>query len=91
MSLHLPTAAARLAVLDPEVYLLEGEPGFRLVSGMEVRSVRLPSPMMRGLLDGHCFTRGDGAEVWTAVHRQLPGSWDVSLASALVVLRPTQT
>ena len=74
-----PTVAARLAAADPDVRPLEGEPGFQLGPGMEVRSVRLPSPMTQGLLEGLCFTRGDGAEVWTAVHRQLPGSWDASL------------
>ena len=46
---------------------------------MEVRSVRLPIPMIRSLLGGLYFTRGDGAKMWTAVHRQLLGSWDVSL------------
>ena len=46
---------------------------------MEVRSVRLPSPMTPDLFGGLSFTRGDGAEVWTVVHRQLPGSWDASL------------
>ena len=79
LSLHLPTVAARLAAVGPEVRSPEEEPGFRLGPGMEVWSVRLPSPMTPGLLEGLSFTRGDGAEVWTVVHRQLPGSWDASL------------
>ena len=79
MSLHLPTVAARLAAVDPEVRSLEEEPRFRMGPGMEGGFVPLPSPMMQGLLERPCFTRGDGAEAWTAVHRQLLGSWDVSL------------
>ena len=35
--------------------------------------------MTWGLLEGLCFTCGDGAEVWTAVHRQFRGSLDASL------------
>ena len=42
---------------------------------MEVRSSHLPSPMARNILEGLQFTRGDGADVWTAVHRQLPDAW----------------
>ena len=68
MSLHLLTVAARLAVVDPEVRPLEGEPGFWPSQRMEVR---LPRPVTGSLLEGHCFICGDGAEVWTAVHRQL--------------------
>ena len=79
LSQHLPTVAAQLAAVDPEVRSLEEEPGFRLGLGMEVRSVCLPSPMTPELLEGLSFTRSDEAEVWTAVHRQLRGSWDASL------------
>ena len=81
MSLHLPTLTAGLAAVDPEVRPMEGQPGFRSRPAMEVWSVLLPSPMTYGLLKGLCFKRGDGdgAEVWTAVHRHLPGSWDASL------------
>ena len=74
MSLHLPTVAAWLAVVDPEVRPLEGKPGFRLTQGMEVKSVRLPIPMTQSLVEGLCFTRGDGADLCTAVHRRLPSS-----------------
>ena len=79
MSLHVPTITARVVVVDPEIQPVEGEPEPRLRPGMEVRSVGLPSPTTRGILEGMCLTRGDGAEVWTAVHRQLLGSWDASL------------
>ena len=61
MSLHLPAVAARWAVVDPEVRLLEGEPAFGLRQGMEVTSVRLPNPMTQRLPEGLCFTSGDGA------------------------------
>ena len=44
VSLHLPTVAARLAVVDPEVRPLDDGPGFRLGQGMEVTAVRLPNP-----------------------------------------------
>ena len=77
VSLHLPTVAARLAATDPEVLLLgdrEG-PGLRLGRGPEVRTARLPSPVDRDILEGLQFTRADGADVWTAVHRQLPDAW----------------
>ena len=60
MSLHLPNVAARLAVVDPEVRPLVDRLGFRLGQGMEVRSVRLPSPVTRSLLEGLRFTRPDG-------------------------------
>ena len=74
VSLHLPTVAARLATTDPEVSLLgdrEG-PGLRLSQGLEVRTARLPSPVDGDILGGLQFTRASGADVWTAVHRQLP-------------------
>ena len=77
VSLHLPTVAARLAATDPEVLLLgdrEG-PGLRLGRGLEVRTARLPSPVDRDILEGLRFTRADGADMWTAVHRQLPDAW----------------
>ena len=77
VSLHLPTVAARLAATDPEVLLLgdrEG-PGLRLGRGLEVRTARLPSPVDRDILEGFQFTRADGADVWTAVHRRLPDAW----------------
>ena len=77
VSVHLPTVAARLAATDPEVLLLgdrEG-PGLRLGQGLEVRTARLPSPVDRDILEGLQFTRADGADVWTAVHRQLPDAW----------------
>ena len=77
VSLHLPTVAARLAATDPEVLLLgdrEG-PGLRLGRGLEVRTARLPSPVDRDILEGLKFTRADGADVWTAVHRHLPDAW----------------
>ena len=73
VSLYLPTVAARLAATDPEILLLgdrEG-PGLRLGRGLEVRTAGLPSPVDRDVLVGHQLTRADGAEVWTAVHRQL--------------------
>ena len=68
-----------MAVVDLVVRPLEAETGFQLRPGIEVTSVRLPSPMTRSLLEGLCFTHGDGVEVWTAVHCRLPGSWDASL------------
>ena len=77
VSLHLPTVAAGLAATDPEVLLLgdrEG-PGLRLGQGLEVRTARLPSPVDTDILEGLQFTRADGADVWTAVHRQLPDAW----------------
>ena len=77
VTLHLPTVAARLAATDPEVLLLgdpEG-PGFRLGQGLEVRTARLPSPVDRDILERLQFTRADGADVWTAVHRRLPDAW----------------
>ena len=54
VSLHLPTAAARLAVVDPEILLLKDEDGrgFRLGQGMEVLSVCLPNPVVREILEG---------------------------------------
>ena len=79
LSLHLPTVAPRLAAVDPKVWPLEGEPGFKLGPDMEVWSVRLLRPMTQGLLWGFCFTRSDGPEVSTAVHRQLSPSWDAPL------------
>ena len=54
-------------------------PGFRLGQAIEVRCVRLPSPMTRSLPEGLCFTLGDRADSWVAVHRQFPGSWDAGL------------
>ena len=77
VSLHLPKVAARLAATDPEVLLLgdrEG-PELRLGQGLEVRTARLPSPVDRDILQGLQFTRADGADVLTAVHRQLPDAW----------------
>ena len=77
VSLHLPTVAARLAAADPEVSLMgdrEG-PRLRLSEGLEVRTARLPSPVDRGILEGLQFTRAGRANVWTAVHRQLPDAW----------------
>ena len=77
VSLHLPRVAARLAATDQEVLLLgdpEG-PGFRLGRELEVRTARLPSPVDRDILQGLQFTRADGADVWTAVHRRLPDAW----------------
>ena len=77
VSLHLPTVAARLAATDPEVSLLgdrEG-PGLRLGQGLEVRTARLPSTVDGDILEGLQFTRAGGADVWTAVHRQLPDAW----------------
>ena len=78
VSLHSPTVAARLAV-DPEVRPLEDGPRFRLGHGMAVRSVRLPNPIWRNILEGLHFTRGEGADVWAAVQRQLPDAWHKSL------------
>ena len=77
VSLHLPTVAARLAVVDPEVRLLKNEDGpqLHLRQGMEARSVCLPSPVARDILKELQFARGDGADVWTIVHRQLPDAW----------------
>ena len=77
--LHLPTVAARLPALEPEVWSLEERPWFQLGTRMEVRSVRLPSTMTRGLLEELSFTRGHLAQVWTAVRRQLSGSLDAFL------------
>ena len=77
VSLHLPTVAAHLAAIDPEVSLLgdrEG-PGLRLGQGLEVHTARLPSPVDGDILEGLQFTRAGGADVWTAVHRQLPDAW----------------
>ena len=77
VSLHLPPVAARLAATDPEVLLLgdrEG-PGLRLGQGLEVRTARLPSPVDGDILEGLQFTRAGGADVWTAVDRQLPDAW----------------
>ena len=77
VSLHLPAVAARLAATDPEVTLLgdrEG-PRLRLGQGLEVRTARLPSPVDGDILGGLQFTRAGGADVWTAVHRQLPDAW----------------
>ena len=77
VSLHLPTVGACLAAKDPEVLMLgdrEG-PGFRLGRGLEVCTARVPSPVDRDILDGLQFTRADGADVWTAVHRWLPDAW----------------
>ena len=77
VSLHLPTVAARLAATDPGVLLLgdrEG-PGLRLGPGLEVRTARLPSPVNGDILEELEFTRAGGADVWTAVHRQLPDAW----------------
>ena len=61
-------------MVDPDIRLLKDEDGlgFRLGHGMEVRSVGLPDPVAREILEGLQLTRGDGAGVWTAVHRQLP-------------------
>ena len=78
VSLHLSTLAARLAV-DPEVRRLEHGPRFRLGQGMEVRCVRVPNPVRRNILGGLHFMRGEGADVWAAVQRQLPGVWHKSL------------
>ena len=77
VSLHLPTVAARLAATDPEVLLLGDEEGsrLRLGQGLEVRTARLPSHVDTDILEGLQFTRADGADVWTAVHRQLPDAW----------------
>ena len=77
VSLHLPTVASRLAAADPEDWLLkDGDgPGLHLGQGMEVRTARLPSPVESDILEGLQFTRADGADVWTAVHRRLPDAW----------------
>ena len=77
VSLHLPTVAARLAATDPEVLLLEDRegPGLRLGRGLKVRTARLPSRVDRDILEGLQFTRADGADLWTAVHRRLPDAW----------------
>ena len=74
VSLHLPTMAARLAAADPEARLLKDGDGLglHLGQGMEVRTARLPSPVERDILEGLQFTRADGADVWPAIHRQLP-------------------
>ena len=52
----------------------EGQ-GLRLSQGLEVRTARLPSPVDGDILEGLQFTRAGGADVWTAVHRQLPDAW----------------
>ena len=77
VSLHLPTVPARLAATDPEVLLLGDQegPGLRLGRGLEVRTARLPSSVERDIVEGLQFTRADGADTWTAVHRQLPDAW----------------
>ena len=77
VSLHLPMVAARLAATDPVVLLLGDRdgPGLRLWRGLEIRTARLPSPVERDVMEGLQFTRADGADVWTAVHRQLPDAW----------------
>ena len=76
VSLHLPTVAARLAALDPEALLLGDREGpGRLGRGLEVRTASLPSPVDRDIQEGLQFTRADGADVWTAVHRRLPDAW----------------
>ena len=62
-----------------EVRPLEDGPGFRLGHGMEVRSVCLPNLVIRSILEGLHFTHGTGADVWAAVHRQLPDALDTSL------------
>ena len=69
--------AARLAAADPGVSVLgdREEPGLRLGWGLEVRTARLPSPVERDILEGLQFTRADGVDVWTAIHRQLPDAW----------------
>ena len=74
VSVHLPTVAARLAAVDPEVRLLKGGEGIglHLGKGLEVRTAGLPNPVERDILEGLQFTPADGADVWTAVHRQLP-------------------
>ena len=77
VSLHLPTVAARLAAADLEVLLLgdrEG-PRLRLGRGLEVHTARLPSPVERDILEGLQFTRAEGADMWTAVRRQVPDAW----------------
>ena len=77
VSLLLSTVAARLAATDQEVLLLgdrEGT-GLRLGRGLEARTARLPSPVDRDILEGLQLPRADGADVWTAVHRQLPDAW----------------
>ena len=74
VSLHLRRVAARLAATDPVVLLLgdrEG-PELRLGQGLEVRTARVPSPVDRDILERLQGTRADRADVWTAVHRQLP-------------------
>ena len=45
--------------------------------------------MTPGLLKGLCFTRGDGAEVWIAVHHQLLGSWKVFIYRTKLPPPPT--
>ena len=81
VSLHVPTVAARLAVVDLEVRPLEVGPGFWMGQGMEVGSVRLPNPVAKGILEGLGFIRGDRADEWAAIHCQLPDAWDTSLRS----------
>ena len=50
-------------------------PGLRLGQGLEVRTARLPSPADGDILEKLQFTRAGGADVWTAVHRQLSDAW----------------
>ena len=78
VSLHLPTVAARLAVVNPEVLPLEDGPGFRLARGMEVRFVYLANPVAWSILERLHFARGDRADVWAAVHCHLPDAWNTS-------------
>ena len=72
-----PTLAACFAAADPEALLLGDQegPGLRLWRGLEVRTACLPSPVEGDILEGLQFTRADGADMWTAVHRQLPDAW----------------
>ena len=69
--------AARLAAEDPDVLLLGDREGPRLRRGrgLEAHTARLPSPVERDILEGLQFTRADGVDMWTAVHRQLPDAW----------------
>ena len=76
VSLHLPTVAARLAAADPGVLLGDREGrGLRLGRELEVPTARPPSSVERIILEGIQFTQADGADVWTAVHPQLPDAW----------------
>ena len=79
MSLHLPTVAAGLAVLDREICPLEHGPGFRPWQRMEVTSVGLPGPMTRSILEGLHFTRGDGSDMRAEVHHLPPDACDAFL------------